>query len=168
MFNSHVKSVSFWRRLRSSIRRLPLLGVLAGQLGDVERYVVRTYQFLRLPKIRIYEEFDALAPNSAGNPRQRMELTKNTIHRLFPEINRLNDQLLNYDRPEILSIEAYLEGLNYEIHNSLELKGLFDSFGSDKADPNNYYKLYAYLLSTIENPKNILEILWHWIISNFG
>jgi hypothetical protein len=111
-----------------------------------------------LPRIKIYEEFIEFAPNSAGTPDQRTALTKNTIHRLFPEINRLRNQITSKADNEILSIEEFLKSQGYNESHAEGLKALFMELGSDKAMPNNYYKLYSYLISVIDNPRNVLEI----------
>jgi hypothetical protein len=158
MNKSKFESVPNWRVVRSRIRRLPLLGIFAGFIGDCQRFIVKKFQVLLLPKIEIYEEFKEFSPNSAGSPGQRTVLTKNTIHRLFPEINRLVNLIAPKEDYEIQTIEEFLNSRKYNESLADELKALFMERGSDKALPNNYYKLYAYLLSTIDNPRNILEI----------
>ena len=158
MNNSKLVSVSYWRIARTRIRRLPLLGAFAGLIGDVQRFLVKKFQVLMLPRIKIYEEFIEFAPNSAGTPAQRTALTKNTIHRIFPEVNRLRKLIASKTDYEILSIEDFLKSKGYNESHAEGLKALFMEMGSDKAMPNNYYKLYACLISIIDNPRNILEI----------
>jgi hypothetical protein len=158
MNSAGYSSISKWRLLRTRIRKLPLLGFFAGLIGDIQRFVVKTTQQLLLPKIRIYEVFEALAPNSAGTPKQRTDLTKNTILNLFPELGRLTRAISKSTPPEVLSIEAFIANQGFSEADASRLKDLFMELGSDKASPNNYYKLYAYLLSAIENPENVLEI----------
>ena len=147
-----------WRLVRSRIRRTPIFGPLAGLIGDIQRFLIKKFQLVTLPKILIFEEFEALAPNSAGTPLQRTQLTTNTIHRIFPELNRLMDKTSSNAANEIRSIESFLASQGYDENKASILKDLFNSHGSDKAAPNNYFKLYAYLLNTINEPKNILEI----------
>jgi hypothetical protein len=60
--------------------------------------------------------------------------------------------------PQILTIDEYLSDVNFNHLDSVSLGNLFEKFGSDKSNPNDYYKIYAYLLSKINSPKNILEI----------
>jgi hypothetical protein len=151
-------SVSRLRLLRSRIRSLPILGGLAGLIGNIQRFVIRRFQIYALPKIKIYEEFEALAPNSSGTPLQRTTLTIQTIHSLFPALNRLANLVPDKILPEILSVADFLELNGYLESQSEELGCLFTAYGSDKANPNDYYKLYAYLLSTLESPQRILEI----------
>lgn len=158
MTKKETSSVSKWRILRTEIRKLPIIGSFAGLIGNLQRFCVKTTQQLLLPKIKIYEEFVALAPNSAGTPRQRTDLTKNTIQKLFPELNRLRQSISDVTLDEVISIEAFLSSKGYFESDADGLKSLFMDLGSDKANPNNYYKLYAYLLSAIGEPKNILEI----------
>lgn len=158
MTKTEINFISKWRILRTRIRKLPVVGSFAGLIGDLQRYFVRTAAQLLLPKIRIYEEFAALAPNSAGSPRQRTHLTRNTINKIFPELNRLNNLIQKNSFEEVISIESFLANKGFVEADADELRILFIDLGSDKANPNNYYKLYAYLLGTIRDPKNILEI----------
>jgi len=151
-------SISKWRLLRTKIRKLPKIGYFAGLIGNIQRYLVRNTQQFLLPKIRIYEEFRALAPNSAGTPRQRTDLTRNTIHKIFPELNRLSHCVSKNLLGEVISIESFLASKGFVESDANRLKSLFIELGSDKANPNNYYKLYAYLLSVLGDPKNVLEI----------
>ena len=158
MSKSEYSSISKWRLLRTRIRKIPLLGALAGLVGDVQRHVVKTTQQMRLPKIKIYEEFQALAPNSAGTPKQRTDLTKNTIRNLFPELGRLHRKVSKSAFSEVISIEAFIANQGYNEADASRLRDLFMELGSDKASPNNYYKLYAYLLSIIGDSANVLEV----------
>ncbi len=152
------QNISRWRFFRSWVRHLPIIGSFAGILGDLQRHIIKTIQIHRLPKLKLYEEFQHLAPNSAGNPRQRTDLTRSTIHRLFPELNRLIDQMQKREVSPILTIEEFLEIRGYKTEDAKELMTRFTEQGSDKANPNNYYKIYSYLLSAIGSPTHILEI----------
>ena len=147
-----------WHTLRSNIRKIPYLGRGAGALGDVQRFFVKFYQIRTLPKIRVYENFSAFAPNSAGTPIQRTELTVSTIKRIFPELERLTSFLAGRETERVMTVDEFITHKNFDKTKAIVLGDLFQKYGSDKSNPNNYYYVYAYLISLIENPKNILEI----------
>ena len=144
--------------LRGKIAKLPLIGLVAHLLGNIERYFKLKYQQIRLPKLRIYEEFPLFAPNSAGTPSQKTVLTSLAITTTFENINKLVNEFEFNKDDEVQSIEDFLEVEKFNLNLAEYLGELFNKHGSDKANPNNYYLLYSYLLRKADSIHSLLEI----------
>ena len=144
-------------RLRTRIRARPLIGPVAGVAGNFQRFVTARIQLFKLPKYLIYEIFPAFAPNSAGSPQQRSEITITSVNSTIPLLNSLGN-LMGSKEINYIELEQYVNTVSSSPEDNLRLKSLFDHYGSDKANPNNYYLLYSHIISSLNLGSSILEI----------
>jgi len=90
-------------------------------------------------------------PNSSGDYKQRLDMAlqgnKKFIANLLDLSQVFGQQGIN---------ETLIE--NIAVEDTTELKKLFDSYGSDKANSHNYEILYANILGDRENIKFVAEI----------
>jgi len=106
-------------------------------------------------KLNIYKSFPAFRPSSAGKSKVLTYLTIQSINQTFPLIESLLTSL-SIDIP-IISVDEFSKQSNSH-QPSMELKVLFDQYGSDKASMHNYHLIYGTVLSEKLAIKNILEV----------
>jgi hypothetical protein len=134
--------------MRNLLKKFPLLVLLYRQL---KLLYDRKNCFV---KINIHKSFPAFLPASSGKPKELANLTIQSINQIFPLI----ESMLEVKNPiPIISIEEFTMQINNH-QDSLELKMLFDKYGSDKAIKHNYHLIYQAVLSDKLSIKNILEI----------
>lgn len=108
------------------------------------------------PNISILESLPMFAPNAAGAMKDRTALTIQAASQTFP----LMIELLGRTGTAIKDptpISAFADTAEKRAA-ALELKKLFDQYGSDKGDSNhNYHWLYGAILGT-RNASAVLEI----------
>jgi hypothetical protein len=110
-----------------------------------------------LPKYLLFDLFPNFAPNSAASPIQRTLLTINSINETSIYLSALAEKYSDRSFP-ILTIEDFLNLKNFSSSRTEDLSSLFGKFGSDKGQPNDYYKLYSFLLDSPSSITAILEI----------
>ncbi|MCK1682805.1 hypothetical protein IVA87_26180 [Bradyrhizobium sp. 147] len=97
------------------------------------------------------------APNSSGSPKAKADLTMLSAQTAFPLICELLAQ--QGSRPvQARRLESFCSA---DVPNSqaIELAGLFNAYGSDKASSHNYYLVYCEILGALRrNHLRILEI----------
>lgn len=126
-------------------------------------YLVRIKQkiwfiFFESTKIDIIKTFPQFLPYSAGNYRERSNLTVQAINGVFPAlknlINSFNFKTKEFDLLQINSIYQEIQDKS----SLIELKELFNKYGSDKGNFRNYFYLYGKILSDPNDIRNIFEI----------
>jgi hypothetical protein len=131
------------------LKAIPLFVYLRRQLWS---YSNRKDYFATL---NIHETFPAFLPSSSGQTKNLTNLTVQSINQIFPLIESLLASL-SIDTP-IISVDEFTKRANNH-QPSLELKDLFDQYGSDKASIHNYHLIYGAVLSDNLAVKNILEV----------
>ena len=106
-------------------------------------------------KLNIHKSFPAFLPSSSGETKNLTNLTVQSINQTFPLIESLLTSL-SVDIP-IISVEEFSKRANSR-QPSIELKVLFDRYGSDKASIHDYHLIYGTVLSDKFAIKNILEV----------
>jgi hypothetical protein len=106
-------------------------------------------------KLNIHKTFPAFLPSSSGEIKNLTNLTIQSINQTFPLIESLLASL-NIHIP-VISVDKFTRKANNS-QQSMELKVLFDQYGSDKARTHNYHLIYGAVLSEKYEIKNILEI----------
>ncbi len=108
------------------------------------------------PNISILESLPIFAPNGAGAMKDRSALTIQAANQTFP----LMIEILSRTGTAIkdpASVSSFADTAEKRAA-ALELKKLFDEYGSDKGNPNhNYHWLYGAILGS-RNASAVLEI----------
>ena len=145
-------------------------GTSSMMLGGIGRrlqsspYVIEKKRFvraagrrlLRKDDQRIVKSFPMFAPWSAGSAQNLAELTIQAAKQTFPLILEL---LSRADRtvPEPIPVEAFAD-TDTKRAAAVDLKRLFDRYGSDKATAHNYHLLYGAILADPDSVVALLEI----------
>ena len=106
-------------------------------------------------KLDIRKSFPAFGPSSSGINKDLANLTIQSINQTFPLIESLLASL-SIEIP-IISVDEFSKQVNSQ-QQSMDLKILFNQYGSDKASKHNYHLIYGAVLSERLAIKNILEI----------
>ena len=106
-------------------------------------------------KLNINKSFPAFWPSSSGENKDLANLTIQSINQTFPLIESLLARL-DIDIP-ITSVDEFSKRVNSH-QASMELKVLFDQYGSDKASKHNYHLIYGVILKNKHIIENILEV----------
>lgn len=106
-------------------------------------------------KIDIHKSFPSFWPSSSGEAKNLINLTIQSVNQTFPLIESLLASL-GVETP-IISVDEFSRRVNSH-QSSVELKALFDHYGSDKAGKHNYHLIYGAVLSEKIGVKNILEV----------
>jgi hypothetical protein len=131
------------------LKKIPLFVYLRRQLWSHSN---RKDYFATL---NIHKTFPAFLPSSSGETKNLTNLTVQSINQTFPLIESLLASL-SIDIP-IISVDEFSKRAN-NLQPSMELKILFDQYGSDKASIHNYHLVYGAVLSDKLAIKNILEV----------
>jgi hypothetical protein len=102
------------------------------------------------------QSFPLFLPNSSGLYTQRAKLTIKAVNQIVPFLCHFIESVRG-DLPQVASI-LDIHDCSENKEPALELKRLFDFYGSDKASIHNYHYLYANILNCNENIKNIFEV----------
>lgn len=105
--------------------------------------------------LNIHKTFPAFLPQSSGEIKNLTNLTVQSINQIFPLIESMLASL-RIDIP-IISVDEFSKMTN-SLLPSIELKRLFDKYGSDKATIHNYHLIYGTVLSDNLAIKNVLEV----------
>ena len=133
--------------IRSVAKRIP--GMMS--LNSLYREWKRTGK----TKINIIEVFPLFSPSSAGTYKSRAPLTIQAINQFVPALVALAREV-GVEKSKLLSVEDFLK--ERDKGNSEILRSLFQSYGSDKASTNDYFIIYASLLSQQKSIEKVLEI----------
>lgn len=106
-------------------------------------------------KLNTRESFPAFRPSSRGKSKDLAKKTIQSINQTFPLINSLLSSL-SINIP-IISVDEFSQRSNNH-QPSMELKVLFDQYGSDKASLHDYHLIYGTVLSEKIAIENILEV----------
>jgi hypothetical protein len=136
---------AFIKYLKKLLKTIPLFIYVRGKLRKRDYFV----------KLNIYKSFPAFRPSSAGKNKDIANLTIQSINQTFPLIESLLASL-GVEIP-IISVDEFSKRTN-SYQPSMELKVLFDQYGSDKASENYFHFIYATILSEKLTIKNILEV----------
>ncbi|RQH14780.1 hypothetical protein [Bradyrhizobium sp. RP6] len=97
------------------------------------------------------------APNSSGSPKAKADLTMLSAQTAFPLICELLAQ--QGQRPLQARPLGSFCSADFPNSQAIELAGLFNAYGSDKASSHNYYLVYCEILGALRrNHLRILEI----------
>lgn len=110
--------------------------------------------------IPVLKAFPAFAPNSAGQYRERSRLTLSTIQNIFPTIENLIHAVSTTDTVDLIELEdpaIWAKKFNC-FEQALNLGGMFDHYGSDKAKVHDYHFVYSSLLGNPDSVRQILEV----------
>ena len=118
---------------------------------------LRRYNYRKVysVKVNVHESFPAFLPFSAGVTKLLTNLTVQSASQTFPLIDKLLTGL-GMDIP-VISVDEFSKRTNSH-QPSVELKALFDQYGSDKASTHDYHLVYGAVLCESLAIKNILEI----------
>ena len=121
------------------------------------RRVLRSYKNARgyIVKLNILKTFPAFIPSSGGKSKNLASLTIQSINQIFPLIDSLLASL-SVETP-IISVDEFSNRTNNH-QSTMELKVLFDQYGSDKAVKHNYHLIYGEVLSQKLTIRKILEV----------
>jgi len=105
--------------------------------------------------INILKKFPMYEARGFGLYKIRAKLTIQSINQVIPALAGFKKKIQKNEdfKDELLKVLKKEDDIL-----DLQLKELFNKYGSDKASTHNYYKIYSYLLSTLEKPKRIFEI----------
>jgi hypothetical protein len=131
------------------LETIPLFVILRNKVGLYNNN--RGY----FAKLNMQKSFPAFWPSSAGKSKELANLTIQSINQTFPLIDSLLASLSI--KIPIISVDEFSKRTNSN-QPSMELKILFDQFGSDKASKHDYHLVYGAVLSEKLEIKNILEI----------
>jgi hypothetical protein len=106
-------------------------------------------------KLNVLKSFPAFRPSSGGKSKVLANLTIQSINQTFPLIESLLASMKIHI--PIISIEEFSKQANSH-RPSMELKVLFDQYGSDKSSTHNYHLIYGTVLSERLAIKNVLEV----------
>jgi hypothetical protein len=106
-------------------------------------------------KLNTRESFPAFRPSSRGKSKDLAKLTIQSINQTFPLIDSLLSSL-SINIP-IISVDEFSKRSNNH-QPSMDLKVLFDQYGSDKASLHDYHLIYGTVLSEKISIENILEV----------
>jgi hypothetical protein len=105
--------------------------------------------------LNVNKSFPAFSPSSSGENKDLASLTIQSINQTFPLIESLLASL-SINIP-IISVDQFSKRANSH-QQSMELKVLFDQYGSDKAGKHDYHLIYGAVLSKKLAIENILEV----------
>jgi hypothetical protein len=105
--------------------------------------------------MNVHESFPAFLPSSGGETKLLTNLTVQSISQTFPLIESMLIRL-GMDTP-VISVEEFSKQTDSH-QSSMELKALFDKYGSDKASTHDYHLIYGTVLCESLAIKNILEV----------
>ncbi len=131
------------------LKTVPLFAYMRRWLGS---YKIRKDRFA---KLNIHELFPAFLPSSAGKTKLLTNLTVQSISQTFPLIESLLIRL-GKDAP-VVSVDEFSKRTN-SYQQSMELKTLFDQYGSDKGSVHDYHLIYGVVMCEKLAIKNILEV----------
>lgn len=145
--------------MRHTLKSLWLIGAVFPILGDWQRAFKNKLKVSRLQKYVLYNEFPNFAPNSAGTPLQKTILTLTSIKNTNQILSDIADKYFPPPSDSIQTVDQFLTTKSYSYSQASVLSQKFISYGSDKGEPNNLYKIYAYILSTFSTSNfKLLEI----------
>ena len=99
--------------------------------------------------------FPAFVAHGGGPYKIRTALTIDSINQTLPALSEFASQSAKNIQFENQVMQFYSQKDNYL---TSELGEIFKKNGSDKSTTHDYYKIYAYLISSLVNPKKIFEI----------
>jgi len=149
------------KKIKNIFKRIPYLVQINRQRLKVQNSINQQWsRLLRLIFNRICFDptdiFLQFSPNSPGPYKERVALTIKTINNIFPFLGVL---LQSTGRRAALPVDIKNFPKDQEDRqSSLTLKELFELYGSDKANPHNYYWLYGSILKDCQSISSVLEI----------
>jgi hypothetical protein len=100
--------------------------------------------------------FPAFVPSCEGSDDDIAALTALAINCIFPSLSALS-ACVNASELKVQDLAEFVTD-DRDRFAAAELKSLFDSHGSDKANPHNYHDLYSVILRNREDVRSIFEI----------
>lgn len=107
-----------------------------------------------LSEIDVLGAFPMYSPNMDGPYRPRAAMTIQAIRR-FPAALAELGRITGATKCEIFDAQSFCRGANEQ---ALQLKVIFDKFGSNKANFHNYHFIYASILRRPDAIESLLEI----------
>lgn len=107
--------------------------------------------------INPFSIFPAFAPYSGGSETEKSFLTIQSVNQVFPALVALANEHQLLSSAIIKTTEEFIDS-SLQLTKSLELKNLFDSYSSDKANVHNYHYVYGKILADNNKIEKVFEI----------